>query len=47
MAEFPHLALVTLEEGFELDRSARGGATVVGQGHSQVAIWRADAVIRE
>jgi len=46
-AEFPHLALVTLVEGLEFDRSARGGATVVGQGYSQVAIWRGDAVIRE
>ena len=45
-AEFPHLALEILEE-FEFNRSARGGATVVGQGHSQMAFWRGDAVIRE
>ena len=37
-AEFPHLALEILEEGFEFNRSARGGATVIGQGHSQTAI---------
>jgi len=47
-AEFPHLALLILEEGLEFNRSARGGATVVGQGHYQAGVtWLSDAVIRE
>jgi len=46
-AEFPHLALPTLVE-LEVNRSARGGATVVGQGHYQLGVtWLGDAVIRE
>ena len=47
IAEFPHLALVTLEVGVELNRSARGKATTVGQAYAQVAIEREDAVIQE
>ena len=46
-ADFPHLALVIVHGGVEFNRSARGGATVVGQGYSQTALWQEDSVVRE